>query len=114
MQSVIERAASLKQITIANGQTVSGACACDGQFGGGVLYTPASFEGTTLTFQVSEDGTTFVPLCDDSLGNSAVSMSVGASRAYPLPYGLTQACCFKITSNQAVGADRVLTLKLQG
>lgn len=113
MQALIERSTTQKQITIASGGTVSGPCSAQG-LASLFLETPASFEGTTLTFQVSSDGTTFVPLCDDSGGNTAASITVGVSRGYPLPTGLSAWPWFQITSNNATAADRLLKLWGQG
>lgn len=48
-------------VTIASGQTVSGAAMLGGACLVG-LITPAALTGTAITFQASADGSTYVPL----------------------------------------------------
>jgi hypothetical protein len=72
-------------LTIANGQTVSDAFDARGLsiFG---LVVPAEFDGTTITFQASADGTNFFALYTDA--GTQVSITVAASRALDLPAAL--------------------------
>jgi hypothetical protein len=46
------------------------------------ILVPAEFDGTVITFQGSTDNGTFVPLYDAT--NSPLTMTVTASRGYPL------------------------------
>lgn len=71
------------------------------------LQMPAAFTGTTITFQVSIDGSTFQALYD-ATGATQVSMAVAASRSYDLPAELTAWAMFKIVSGSAEAADRAL------
>jgi hypothetical protein len=67
--------------TIANGATVSGAVDLGAATVTGIQM-PAAFTGTTLTFQVSADGSTYVPLYDSS--GTLQSMTVAVSCGYSL------------------------------
>jgi hypothetical protein len=70
---------------------------------------PAAFTGTTLTFQVSADGSTYQALYD-STGANQVSMAVAASRSYDLPAELASWPYWKIVSGSAEGDARSLTV----
>lgn len=73
---------SVKTAVIATGGTVSAALDC-GQTGClTAISLGAEFDGTTLSFQTSNDGTTYQVL-NDEYGN-AVSMTVAASKNYNL------------------------------
>lgn len=60
------------------------------------LVIPSTFDGTTITFQVSADGVTYQALYD--INNNAVGMTVAASRSYDLPGELTQWPYFKVVA----------------
>jgi hypothetical protein len=97
--------------TIASGETVSGAIdVYPGRLYGFVL--PAAFTGTAITFQVSEDGSTYRALYDD--GNTAVSITVTQARAYAFKvddfHCLHQWRYIKLVSGSAEGADRTIQL----
>lgn len=80
----------------------------------GVIEVPASFEGASLTFQVSADGTTFFNLFKSD--GTEYSVTVAASRAYELPIAdFADIRYIKIRSGTSgaptnTGADRVLGL----
>ena len=98
---------------IANGQTVSAAVTLKGFSLVGILL-PATFTGTTLTFQVSFDCSTYVVLKSTTSGSS-LSYTV-AQNTYaaidPVPfYGVN---CLKIVSGSAEGGARTLTLSVKG
>lgn len=106
----MERQIVQTSVVIANGQTVSGVIAKQSMAMVGAVM-PASFEGATLTFQVSADGTTYVELDDNSSG-SAISATVAASKAVTLPAELAPWPFFKIVSGTQVAADRTIQLCL--
>lgn len=62
--------------------------------GQGGINVPAGQTYITLTFYVSYDGTTYVQLFDAA--NVAISRTVAAGRAYPLPPELFNFTYFKI------------------
>ena len=64
-------------VTIANGATVSSPITFDRQRIPLALVTPAALTGTTFTFQVSADNTTFCPLYYEG---TAYSITVSTSR----------------------------------
>lgn len=94
-------------VTIANGQTVSSAFDARG-FSSFGLAMPAAFTGTTLTFQVSHDNSTFQTLRYPT--GSPVSMSVAASNSYSLPAPLGAWRYFKIVAGSAQAAERSFTI----
>jgi len=74
------------------------------------LIVPSTFDGTQISFQVSDIfAGTYVPLYD--IYNSPVQMTVAPSRAYDLPGELTEWRFLKVfcTTTQA-GSDTVFTL----
>jgi hypothetical protein len=96
--------------TITSGQTSTGAIEISGAAFIG-LEMPAAFTGTTISFTVSRDGTTFAALYDEF--NTLVSMTVAASRNYELPASLTTWGYMKIVSGSSEGADRTLGIALK-
>lgn len=91
-------------VTIANGQTKSAAIALAGVSILGIV-TPAAIDGTTLTFEVSADGTTYVPLYDST--NALVSLTIAASRGYYLAPAIFAAWRYaKLVATQST-ADRI-------
>jgi len=81
-----------------------------GSFTRGIFILPAGYEGTGITFEVSVDNDTFVPLNNDS---GAVPLVVAASKGYALPTGLAGALYFKIVAGTTQAADRVIQLSLK-
>jgi hypothetical protein len=86
------------RVILATSTTISEACALGGSaiFG---LVVPSTFDGTTITFQVSHDGTTYQALYDEF--NVAVSMTVAASRSYNLPSALAPWSYLKLVCGSA-------------
>jgi hypothetical protein len=100
-----------QSLTIANGQTTSGAFECR-DFAIFGLVLPATMTGTLLSFTVSADGTTFQALHDDT--NTAVTLALTVSKSYLLPPELAAWHSFKIVSGSAEGADRTLVITAKG
>lgn len=103
----IQRLAAYTQVTINSGQTTSGDVVVPlyAAFG---LVMPAAFTGTSITFEVSHDGTTYQPLYDRF--NTQVSMTVAAGRSYDLPAELNVWSRWRIVSSAAEAAARTLTI----
>jgi hypothetical protein len=95
-------------LTIANGQTTSDLCnaATASAFG---LVLPAAFTGTSITYTVSADGSTFQALYDNT-GANQVTTAVTQGRSYDLPAELTAWPYFKLVSGSAEGAARSLVV----
>lgn len=109
--SLDRRANTPKEVTIADGGTLSDVLTLDG-FAIGMVYLPATFDGISLQFHVSPtyDGT-FVSY-EDTAGN-AVALVVEASKAYALPEGLFGAPFCKLLAGAQTG-DTVITVTLKG
>lgn len=99
-------------VTIASGATASAAIDFRGRAGGG-FTTPAAFTGTTISYQVSVDNSTFQTLYDQ-FGAQVVTAAVTTSRSYALPAELYGWPYVKIVSGSAEGADRTLNVVLAG
>lgn len=105
----LNRQTTVETTVIANGAAVSAAVAGDGKVGG-IFILPASFENTTVGFEVSADNSTFVDLYENSgLGHvtsTLIGMTVASSRAYKLPDELAFAAFwrFKGTGNETGAA----------
>ncbi|MGH7743856.1 MAG: hypothetical protein ACREQ5_03435 [Candidatus Dormibacteria bacterium] len=93
-----------ESVSIANAGTVSTAWKI-GQWGTGGFVLPAAFTGTTVTFQVSVDGTTFSALNNSS---GAVSLTVAQGKAYLFPADVFGFVQVKIVSGSAEGAARTI------
>lgn len=107
-------------LTIANGQTVSDAYRASNTAAYG-LQLPATFTGTSVTFQVSADnGTTYQALyeydtaTDDGSATRAVTLAVAQGRSYDLPAALASFTHFKIVSGSAEGGARSLVVVGKG
>jgi len=79
-------------VIIADGETDSGALDCK-TLTPWVMYIPAEFEGTGISFKVSHDDSTYYVLYDHD--NVQVAMTVAASRAYRLPTDVIGARYYK-------------------
>lgn len=104
------RKSRIKTLTVADGGTTSDVLVLDGA-AIGMIFLPASFEGTSVTFTVSSayDGT-YVGY-EDAAGN-AVALVVESSKAYALPEGLFGAPFAKLVVSQQTGAASIIvTLK---
>ena len=108
---MIDRASLTTTATIASGDTVSGAISHK-EFATGGFRMPATFTGSSVTFQVSDDGSTYAALYNSS--NAQISISVAASRCYPLPAELMGFRFFKIVSSNAEGGDRTIGVCFKG
>lgn len=107
----IKRHTKWASLTIASSGTTSSACEVGG-FALLGLVMPGTFTGTTITFTVSHDGTTYQALYDDT--NTQVSMTVAASRSYQLPLALAAWPYFKIVSGSSEGGARTLYVQMKG
>lgn len=96
-------------VTIASGQTLSPEIDLYGVSLLG-LYIPASFEGTTIKIKACPNsGGTFLP---HYVGGTEYSLTVGASRHVAIDnlHTIAGLRFIKLESNNAVAADRVITL----
>lgn len=106
---LIERIKNHGTTTIASSGTKSGAIDT-ADYAICICYLPASLTGTAITFEVSHDGTTFVPLYDAS--GAAVSRTVAASRAFYVPPEVMAAKQFKLVSGSSEGAARTIAYSM--
>lgn len=98
--------------SIALSGTTSGLCNLGGLRLFGIM-TPGALTGTSLSFLVSVDGTTFNPLYDAN-GN-LVSVSASAGRFIAFDPTLYAAVPYvQVVSNAAEAAARSITLVLRG
>ena len=98
---------------IASGQTASAVVQLKGYSLVGVQL-PAAFTGTTLTFQVSSDGVTFVALKSTTSG-TALSYTVAQGTYAAIdPVAFYGVNYLKIVSGSSEGANRVLAISLKG
>lgn len=110
--STIRRADSVTLVDIANNGTTSAAIDFR-NYAGGAVAIPSAITSTTLTFTVSNSATgTFTALYDGT--NTQSSITIAASRAYPLPDELFAWPYFKFVLGSAEGAARVLTFVAKG
>lgn len=98
--------------SIANAGTKTNAIAV-GDFATGSFAIPSQFTGAAITFEGSnEDDGTFTPLY--TAANAAVSITVAASRAYPLPAEAMAWRFIKLVSGGAEAAARSIIVCLKG
>lgn len=97
--------------TIANAATVSDAVDTDG-FGNLALILPAAFTGTTIYFEVSHDGVTYVDAYTQ-LGERVALLNVVASRAYPLPGEISAYRYIKLEAGTAQAASRSIVVSMR-
>lgn len=77
------------------------------------LVVPSTFDGTTISFVVSHDDSTYQALYDTT--NSLVSMTVAASRSYDLPTELASWQFWKIVTGSAqTTGDTVFVVVAKG
>lgn len=108
---IIARECSTRKATIANGATASGAIEC-ADYVLGTVFIPSTFDGTTLTFQNSPDGSTFVAAHKQD-SDAAWSLTVTASKSYPIPPEVLCAHSIKIVAGTAQTGDSELTVVLK-
>ena len=111
MPNHIQRQWTKRTCTIANGGTTGDIDLRN--FAGGVIQLPAAITGTALAWHISIDGTTYTALYDDASTPAAKSMTVAASRAYPIPAEAFGAGYARIVMD-AQGAARTILVGLQG
>lgn len=105
------RAGWSRRATIANAAQLS--TAIENKYGAELgVVLPATFTGSSLTFEVSADGSTFQPLYDKQ--HQAVSMSVSQGHSYALPAELLPWPHFKIKSGSSEGGARTLIVVIKG
>ena len=85
----------LQYVTIADGETESVALDCK-TLTPWVMYIPAAFDGTGISFQASHDDSTYYVLYDHD--NVQVTMTVAASRAYRMPTDVIGARYYKVVA----------------
>src|SRR5690606_22444276 len=98
--------------TISEGETASDAVPARGYSYGGVQL-PGDFTGENLSFEVSVDGAAFSQLRSVT-SDAAIALAVSAGKAYPLPPEVFCFAAFKLVSDVAEAADRVIALLLCG
>lgn len=100
------------QVTIANGQTVSGAVDLGNERLAGILM-PAAWTAADISFSASVDGTNFFTLTDAASATISIT-APGAGKLLTLTGELREAFLavrwIKIVSSVAQGAQRVVTL----
>ena len=101
-----------KQVTIADSGTTSGPVTA-GPFTTGAIQTPASLEGTAMTFVASHaaDGT-FVGVEDAS--GAAVGLTVESSKTYQIPAAVMAFAYFKIVMGTSQTGAAIFTITLKG
>jgi hypothetical protein len=73
------------------------------------IFLPAAFDGSTLTFEISEDGTNFFPYYN--INNMPITIDVTAGRAYGLAaIDLYSIQFLKIVSSATESAERIIKL----
>lgn len=105
----IERDHDFQEIVIANGGTVSEPAELS-HYARGSFAIPAAFTGTTITFSVSRNNSTYFNLYDE--GNNQLSITVSTSRAYPIPPEAFDWPFLKLTSGSAEGGERTILIQL--
>jgi len=80
----------------------------------GMVFLPATFDGTTVTFTCCDTyGGTYVPLEDSS--SAAVTITTAASQCFALPEALFGAPYCKIVAGSSqTTTDTVFTVSLKG
>ncbi len=95
-------------VTIANGATLSSAADLTGYALVGIIM-PAAFTGTSITFSMSDDGTTFYAITN--AGGTALSATVAASKCILFtPGDFVGVRHLKLTSGSAEGGARTIKL----
>lgn len=95
-------------LAVASGATVSSEFQASGYTNFGIIF-PSDFAGTGVSFEVAPlSSTSFTTLY--SAANTAVAMTVAASRAYPLPAELVAFPVFRIVTPSQGTASGLLTV----
>ena len=100
----------LANVTIANGATESDVIPLFtyGNIQAMGYQLPSAFTGVAMTWKVSADGTTYVPLYD--ITGTAVSTTVAASRGFDVPGEVVTWPYAKLVSGSSEAADRTIML----
>lgn len=109
--TAIIRQHEVQTATIPIGTTTSNSINTSSYATGG-LQIPAAMTGTAITFLVSEDNVTFTP--SYTAANAATSITVGTSRAYPIPAEVMAHAFFQIVSGSTETAARAILVNLKG
>ena len=99
-----------RNITIALGETASVAFGT-GQATRGSFQIPSDFTGATVTFRVSNDGTTFTDCPVE--GNESVSPTVAANGTYSFPVKFFSFRYGQLVSGSAEAAARTISCFLR-
>lgn len=99
-------------LTIASGQTTSGAIAI-GEYSNGSIQLPAALTGATLTAQVSNDNSTWANV-KDTAGSDKGAITFVASKIIPLYSEIFNSKFLRFVSASSEGADRSLKLFFRG
>jgi hypothetical protein len=110
-RTVASRRFSSISATVANGQTVQTSFIDCRGMDPVAIEVPSTFDGTTITFQVSSDNVTYQALYD--LTNTQVSITATASRDYPLWGELSGWSFIKIVCGTAQTGDTVFKVQLR-
>lgn len=95
-------------LTVASGATVSSVFQAAGYTNFAAAF-PSDFAGTSVSFEVAPlSSTSFTTLY--SAANTAVSLTVSASRAYPLPAELAAFPVFRIVTPSQGTASGLITV----
>lgn len=97
---------------IANGQTISQPIDIR-DFTRGSYKTPAALTGTTITFHVSVDGSTFSALSNETTDAAATSQTVAVNKQYSVPAAVFNYNFVKLVSGTAEGAARAIPVFLK-
>ena len=96
--------------TIANGATVSATVSFERNRVPLAVIMPAAFTGTSITFQVSFDGSTFQPLYNESTLYS-ITVSTSVARTYALSrQAMDGVKHLRVVSQASEGAIRTLSI----
>ena len=78
-------------------------------FVGGLFGLPASFTGSSVSFEWSKDNVTFFPLHQE-YSDTLKSLTVTAAKGYPLPDEVFGALYLKIHSSSSEASDRSIVV----
>lgn len=108
----IRRHTVQQTVTIASGESASAPVDAS-QHAFGAFHVPATFDGTSVTFESSpDDGTTWGAIHDES--NSPISQSVTAGKSYAIPARVLHARKFRIVSDASESGARSIVVDLKG
>lgn len=100
-----------KTVTVSSGQTTSEAIH-GGEFERGSVQLPSAITGTTLNFDVSNDGTTWDSVRDDS-GAAVANQTVAADQVHNVHPNCFKSRYFRLVM-ASQGADRSIIVNVGG